>query len=135
MAKWEGETYAVGTYDVALAMLARASDLKAAGIRVATVEKPWTKDEFQDALTKLKALGKWEYPLDMGTAGTGEWLPYAYSPFLQSFGGDLINRDGFQSAEGASMATRPSNGPSGSAAWPTRDSWPRRAAKTPPRTS
>ena len=101
MAKWEGETYAVGYYDVALAMLARKSDLDAAGVRVATIEKPWTKDEFQDALTKLKALGKWEYPLDMGTAGTGEWLPYAYSPLLQSFGGDLINRDGFQSADGA----------------------------------
>ena len=101
VAKWEGETYAVGYYDVALAMLARASDLKAAGVRAATVEKPWTKEEFQDALTKLKALGKWQYPLDMGTAGTGEWLPYAYSPLLQSFGGDLVNRDGFQSADGA----------------------------------
>ena len=100
MATWEGETYAVGHYDVALAMLARASDLKAAGVRVATVEQPWTKDEFQDALTKLKALGKWEYPLDMGTAGSGEWLPYGYSPFLQSFGADLINRDGFQTADG-----------------------------------
>jgi multiple sugar transport system substrate-binding protein len=90
----------VGYYDVALAMLARGSDLKAAGVRVATIDQPWTKDEFQDALTKLKALGKWEYPLDMGTAGTGEWLPYGYSPFLQSFGADLINRDGFQSADG-----------------------------------
>ncbi|MBT2534204.1 sugar ABC transporter substrate-binding protein [Arthrobacter sp. ISL-48] len=101
VAKWEDQTYAVGYYDVALAMMARASDLKAAGVRVATIEQPWTKDEFQDALTKLKALGKWDYPLDMGTAGTGEWLPYGYSPFLQSFGGDLINRDGFQSADGA----------------------------------
>lgn len=100
VAKWDGETYAVGYYDVALAMMARASDLKAAGVRVATIEEPWTADEFQDALTKLKALGKWEHPLDMGTAGTGEWLPYAYSPMLQSFGGDLINRDGFQSADG-----------------------------------
>ncbi|MDQ0632464.1 multiple sugar transport system substrate-binding protein [Arthrobacter pascens] len=101
VAKFEGETYAVGYFDVALSMLARKSDLAAAGVRVATIEKPWTKDEFQDALTKLKALGKWDYPLDMGTAGTGEWLPYGYSPFLQSFGGDLINRDGFKSAEGA----------------------------------
>ncbi|MGM9471403.1 sugar ABC transporter substrate-binding protein [Pseudarthrobacter sp. YS3] len=100
VAKWDGKTYAVGYYDVALAMMARASDLKAAGVRVATIEKPWTADEFQDALTKLKGLGKWEHPLDMGTAGTGEWLPYAYSPLLQSFGGDLINRDGFQSADG-----------------------------------
>lgn len=100
VAKWGGQTYAVGYYDVALAMLARASDLKAAGVRAATIEQPWTKAEFQDALTKLKALGKWDFPLDMGTAGTGEWLPYAYSPFLQSFGADLVNRDGFKTADG-----------------------------------
>ncbi len=100
VAKWEGETYAVGYYDVALAMMARASDLKEAGVRVATIEQPWTEAEFEDALTKLKALGKWDYPLDMGTAGAGEWLPYAYSPFLQSFGGDLINRADYQSADG-----------------------------------
>ncbi|MCA4135739.1 extracellular solute-binding protein, partial [Arthrobacter sp. M4] len=41
-----------------------------------------------------------ENPLDLATSYTGEWLPYAYSPFLQSAGGDLINRDGFQSAQG-----------------------------------
>ena len=101
VAEWDGKPYAVGYYDVALAMMARASDLEAAGVRVATIEQPWSEEEFQDALTKLKALGKWEHPLDLGTAGTGEWLPYAYSPLLQSSGGDLVNRDGFQSAEGA----------------------------------
>ena len=52
------------------------------------------------ALTKLKDPGDWDYPLDIGTGGTGEWWPYAYSPFLQSFGGDLINRDDYQTAEG-----------------------------------
>lgn len=101
LGKWKGETYSVGYYDVALAMLARASDLKAAGVRIATIDKPWTKDEFDAALAALKKLGKWEHPLDLGTAGTGEWLPYAYSPFLQSFGADLINRSDFQSADGA----------------------------------
>jgi len=37
----------------------------------------------------------------MQTGNTGEWWPYAYSPFLQSFGGDLINRTDYQSADGA----------------------------------
>ena len=36
----------------------------------------------------------------MATGFTGEWWPYAYSPFLQSFGGDLINRNDYKSAEG-----------------------------------
>ncbi|GAB4099591.1 sugar ABC transporter substrate-binding protein [Sinomonas halotolerans] len=98
---WNGKTYSFGHYDVALAMLARKSDLTAAGVRIPTIDSPWTKDEFDSALAKLKGLGKWEHPLDLGTAGTGEWLPYAYSPFLQSAGGDLINRDGFETAEGS----------------------------------
>ncbi len=117
-------------------MLARASDLKAAGVRVATVEQPWTKDEFQDALTKLKALGKWDYPLDMGTAGSGEWLPYGYSPFLQSFGGDLINRDGFQT--GGRCPQRGQGRRVGQVVPRTRGPGlhgQRRAARTPPRTS
>jgi multiple sugar transport system substrate-binding protein len=100
LGKWNDEVYSVGAYDVALAMLSRKSVLDEAGIRIATVEQPWTRDELDDALAKLKAEGKWDYPLDLGTAGTGEWLPYAYSPFLQSSGGDLINRDDFQSADG-----------------------------------
>ncbi|HKU10636.1 MAG TPA: sugar ABC transporter substrate-binding protein [Sinomonas sp.] len=99
--KWNGQTYSVGLYDVALAMFARKSDLQAAGVRVPTIEKPWTKDEFNSALASLKKLGKWDYPLDLGTAGTGEWLPYGYSPLLQSFGGDLINRTDYQTADGA----------------------------------
>ena len=36
----------------------------------------------------------------MATSITGEWWPYAYSPILQSFGGDLINRKDYKSAEG-----------------------------------
>ena len=34
------------------------------------------------------------------TGVTGEWWPYAFSPLLQSFGGDLINRTDFKSADG-----------------------------------
>lgn len=97
---WNDETYSIGYYDVALTMLARKSVLEGNGIRIPTVDEPWTKDEFSSALATLKATGEWEHPLDLGTAGTGEWLPYAYSPFLQSAGGDLIDRDDYQSADG-----------------------------------
>ena len=97
---WNGETYSVGYYDVALAMFARKSVLDAAGIRVATIEQPWTQQEFGDALQALKATGTWTNPLDIGTGDVGEWYPYAFSPLLQSFGGDLVDRDDYQSAEG-----------------------------------
>jgi multiple sugar transport system substrate-binding protein len=92
--------YAFGHYDVALATFARKSALEAAGARIPTVEQPWTLAEFNATLAKIKAAGKFKNALDLGTGGGGEWIPYGYSPMLQSFGGDLINRDGYKSAEG-----------------------------------
>ncbi len=97
---FDGKKYSAGYYDVALSMYALKSVLNANKIRIPTLDKPWTADEFNAALKTLKATGKWAYPLDLGTAGTGEWIPYAYSPFLQSFGGDLIDRTDYKSADG-----------------------------------
>jgi multiple sugar transport system substrate-binding protein len=65
-------------------MTTRRSTLEDYGIRVPTLEEPWTGDEFMAALDTLKATGDFEYPLDPGMAWTGEWYPYAFSPFLQS---------------------------------------------------
>jgi multiple sugar transport system substrate-binding protein len=98
--KYDGKTYSYGFYDVALTMMSRTSTLKEAGIRIPTIDQPWTKSEFQDALDKLKASGKFAYPADFATGLTGEWWPYAYSPLLQSAGGDLIDRDGYKTADG-----------------------------------
>ncbi|GGX19515.1 ABC transporter substrate-binding protein [Streptomyces lomondensis] len=98
--RYQGKVYAFGFYDVSLAFFARKSVLKEYGIRIPTLDKPWTKAEFDSALAKLKKSGKFPYPLEMGTGSLGEWYPYAYSPQLQSFGGDLIDRDGYQTASG-----------------------------------
>ena len=70
------------------------------GIRIPTIDEPWTEDEFDAALATLKAAG-YETPIDIGAEDTGEWWPYAYSPMLQSFGGDLIDRDTMLTADGA----------------------------------
>ena len=101
LGKIDGEVYAYGFFDVALAMFSRESTLNAAGVRIPTVDEPWTGEEFNDALTKIDALGQFDYPVDFGTGGGGEWIPYAYSPLLQSFGGDLIDRSTFETADGA----------------------------------
>jgi multiple sugar transport system substrate-binding protein len=98
--RYQDKVYGFGFYDVALTFFARKSVLNKYDIRVPTIDKPWTKAEFDSALAKLKKSGKFAYPLDTGTGGTGEWWPYAYSPQLQSFGGDLINRDGYKTASG-----------------------------------
>ena len=99
--RWDGEIYSVGLWEAAVAMITRASTLETHGIRVPTLEEPWTRDELDAALTTLKDSGEFEYPLDVGMAWTGEWYPYAFSPFLQSFGGDLVDRSTYQTAEGA----------------------------------
>ncbi|NUR15478.1 MAG: sugar ABC transporter substrate-binding protein [Dermatophilaceae bacterium] len=101
LGKVDNKIYSYGYYDVALVMVTRKTILDKYGIRVPTVDQPWTKDEFTAALKKIKASGDFQNPLDIATSFTGEWWPYAYSPMLQSFGGDLINRDGYKTAEGA----------------------------------
>ena len=98
--KYKDKTYSFGFYDVALTVVSRKSILKKYGIRVPTIDKPWTADEFTAALKKIKDSGDFDYPLDIATSFTGEWWPYGYSPFLQSFGGDLINRQDYKSADG-----------------------------------
>jgi multiple sugar transport system substrate-binding protein len=97
---YNGKVYSVGLWDAAVAMTARKSVLEANGIRIPTVDAPWTGEEFDAALVKLQASGKFEYPLDLGMAWKGEWYPYAFGPFIQSYGGDLVNRDGYKTADG-----------------------------------
>jgi multiple sugar transport system substrate-binding protein len=97
----DDQLYSFGNYDVALNLITRQSILDEYGIRVPTTEEPWTGEEFNAALAKIKAGGQFAYPLDLGTASGGEWIPYAYGPMLQSFGGDLIDREGYTTADGA----------------------------------
>jgi multiple sugar transport system substrate-binding protein len=98
---WDGKVYAQGQFDAAVGILARKSDLEGLGIRIPTLDQPWTGEEFQAALDAYKNSGKFEYAFDPGMAWTGEWYPYGFSPFLQSFGGDLIDRSTYLTAEGA----------------------------------
>lgn len=97
---YNDEIYSYGFYDVALTMITSKPILESNGIRIPTVDQPWTKDEFDSALAALKASGKFDYAANFATADVGEWYPYAYSPMLQSFGGDLIDRADYESADG-----------------------------------
>ncbi|MFD0331422.1 hypothetical protein ACFQZC_32960 [Streptacidiphilus monticola] len=76
---YRGKVYSAGYWDAALAIFARKSVLTKNGIRIPTVEQPWTLAEFDAAVAKLQASG-FRTPLDLGAADTGEWWPYAYSP-------------------------------------------------------
>ena len=98
--EWNGEVYSVGLWDAAVAIYARRSDLEANDIRIPTLDDPWTGDEFDGILETLQATGEFEYAFDPGMAWAGEWYNYAFAPFLQSFGGDLIDRSTYLTAEG-----------------------------------
>lgn len=98
---WNDTLYSIGLWDAAVSLVTRQSTLDTLGLRTPTLEEPWTGEEFMAALDAAKASGTWEYAFDPGMAWTGEWFPYAFSPFLQSFGGDIVDRSTYQTAEGA----------------------------------
>lgn len=98
---YQGKLYTLGIYDSGLALYANRKYLQAAGLRVPSVEHPWNLAEFEAALEKLAAVPGVQYPLDMKiNYGRGEFFTFGFSPILQSFGGDLIERRTFQSAKG-----------------------------------
>lgn len=96
---YAGKLYAVGQFDVALALFARRSVLQRHGIRLATMAQPYGAEEFRTVLRTLKAAG-WRHPLDMHAARADEWPSYKFSPWWQSGGADLIDRRGYRSADG-----------------------------------
>ena len=94
----DGKLYCLGPFDAGLGLLGNRRYLDEAGVRIATFEEPWTRDEFEDGLAALAALDHVDAPLDLKlNYGVGEWLTYAFSPILQSMGADLIDRDTWRS--------------------------------------
>jgi multiple sugar transport system substrate-binding protein len=97
---YQGRLYSVGQFDVVLALFARRSALKAEGVRVATIEQPYSARELYDILAKVKRSGHYRYPLDLNGKATGEWFSYAFSPWLESAGTDLIDRGNYLRVDG-----------------------------------
>ncbi|MCF1438700.1 MAG: extracellular solute-binding protein [Candidatus Thiodiazotropha taylori] len=96
-----GKFYAVGTFDSGLGLYARRSELKASAVRIPTGPgDAWTDDEFAIVLAALASHDPDGKVLDLKLNYSGEWFTYAFSPLLQSAGGDLIDRSDYQSAEG-----------------------------------
>jgi multiple sugar transport system substrate-binding protein len=97
-----GKLYSLGTFDSGLSIWANKAYLEAAGVRIPTgIEDAWDMDEFMAAMDAVMALDEVEYAIDFKmNYGAGEWQSYGFSPIVQSFGGDLIDRSDYQSAEG-----------------------------------
>ncbi len=97
---YQDQIYSLGQFDVALALFGRRSVLEENGLRIATLEEPYTLEEFNEVLRALSEVDGFDYAFDVNAGATGEWYSYAYSPWLQSFGGDLIDRESYLEAEG-----------------------------------
>lgn len=98
---FNGQLYSLGQFDSGLAIYGNRRYLTAAGVRIPTFDEPWDLIEFEDALEKLTNLPEVEYAIEMKiNYGRGEWFTYGFSPILQSFGGDLIDRQTYQQASG-----------------------------------
>ncbi len=88
-----GRLYSLGQYESGLALWGNRRYLNAAGVRIPTLDAPWSLTEFEHALQKLQALPGIAYAIDMGAySASDEFYTYAYSPILQGFGGDLVDR-------------------------------------------
>jgi multiple sugar transport system substrate-binding protein len=89
-----GRLYSLGQYESGLALWGNRRYLTAAGVRIPTLDAPWSLTEFEHALQKLQALSGIDYAIDMGAhSASSEFNTYAYSPILQGFGGDLVDRN------------------------------------------
>ncbi len=98
---YKGRIYAIGSYDSGLALYGRRSQLQAAGARIPRLPTDaWTVDEFDALLQRLAQDDSDGAVLDLKLNQRGEWYTYAFSPPLQSAGGDLIERSLYRHARG-----------------------------------
>ena len=89
---YNGHTISVAQFDAGLCFWANKSMLEKAGVRIPTSYKDaWTKEEFEDALKKLKDSGV-EWPLYVRQNKPSTEY-YTWMPFVASFGGDYMNRE------------------------------------------
>jgi len=90
---WGGELYSLAMFDSGLGLYARRGELEQAGARIpASAGEAWTISEFEALLENLAARDEDGAVLDLKLNYRGEWYTYAFSPAIQSAGGDLIGR-------------------------------------------
>ena len=100
-ATYLGHLYGVGTFDSGLGLYARRSLLQQIHARIPTQPaQAWSVQEFDQILSHLAAQDADGAVLDLKLNYPDEWFTYAFSPVLQSAGGDLIDRTDYQHATG-----------------------------------
>ena len=99
---YNGQLYAIGPSDSVTGLVSTRPVLEAVGARIPDgLADPWTFEEFNEYMRAIQELETTDYALDLKmNFGAGEWYTYGFSPWLQSYGGGLIDRTDYQTAEG-----------------------------------
>lgn len=98
---YQGRLYSLGQYDSGMGLWGNRRYLLAAGVRIPTLDTPWSLAEFEQALARLSALKEVDYAISFALYASGsEFYSYGYAPILQGFGGDVIDRRTYRTAKG-----------------------------------
>jgi len=98
---YRNRLYSLGTYDSGLGLYGNRAKLREVGARIpASPGEAWTITEFNKLLADLSRVDDDGMVLDLRLDYRGEWYTYAFSPAIQSGGGDLIDRSDYRSAAG-----------------------------------
>lgn len=108
-----GRLYSVAMFDSGLGLWGNRRELERAGVRIPTTPAAaWSAAQFDRVLATLARHDPDGRVLDLKLNYPGEWLTYAFSPLIESAGGDLIDRRtgrtarGFLNSRGAVFAMR-----------------------------
>lgn len=97
---YDGKLYSLGYSESGVGIFYNKKMLEEAGVDIAslpTVEKPWTYDQYNELFKTLT--DHYQKPaIDVGFDDHSEWLMYAFTPFVWSSGGDVVNEDGTKSS-------------------------------------
>lgn len=98
---YAGNLYGVGYGESGMALYVRKSAMEEIGARIPEgPDDAWTAQEVTDMLPALQAAG-YETPINLGMEDNqSEWYAYAFSTIVWSAGGDLIDRESGQTADG-----------------------------------
>ena len=99
---YQGRLYSLGQFESGLVLWGNLRYLRAAGVRIPTLEAPWSLAEFEQVLASLATLEGLAYPINFAfyNSRADEFFSYGYAPIMQSFGGDLINRRTLRQSKG-----------------------------------
>lgn len=98
----DGQLWSLGQFDSGIAFYANREMLEEAGVRIPEgVDDPWTLEELNAAVEALAGVVPEDgRVVEFYMNRTGEWYSYAFGPILRSFGGDTIDKETFETAEG-----------------------------------